>query len=213
MSAATDTARLLGIVQDAQLKVGGDAKPRCRQSCRRPTQPPACCCPSVALPLHRLWAARPTCPLFSNMLPDIFDTPCLLTLWVQLTQLEATARGLLDELAASAAATPRLRELLAAGDRLVAAVQVRSSVTSGWRPDLLCSGAGQAKLCGCSWRSAQACCPAAVVCPLPVQTAGSELGPRLPAGVALPAAPNHAAVGALAGTGACRPRGRAASCR
>ena len=42
----------------------------------------------------------------------------------QLTELEATAKGLIDELAGSgAAATPRLRELLATGARLVAAVQ------------------------------------------------------------------------------------------
>lgn len=42
---------------------------------------------------------------------------------LQLTQLEATARGLIEELAASGAqATPRLRELLASGERLVAAV-------------------------------------------------------------------------------------------
>ncbi|KAL4443714.1 hypothetical protein ABPG75_011451 [Micractinium tetrahymenae] len=70
----------------------------------------------------------------------------------RLTQLEATAKGLVDELAsAGAAAMPRLRELLAAADRLVAAVQA----------------------------------------------AGSELAPRLPAGSALPAAPNHAAVEAV----------------
>ncbi|KAI7845033.1 hypothetical protein COHA_001399 [Chlorella ohadii] len=42
----------------------------------------------------------------------------------QLAQLEATAKGLIDELAASggAGATPRLRELLATGERLVASV-------------------------------------------------------------------------------------------
>lgn len=62
-------------------------------------------------------AAPPPIPL-STALRDL---PC--TQPAQLTELEATAKGLTDELAGGAAATPRLRELLAQGARLVTAVQ------------------------------------------------------------------------------------------
>lgn len=53
----------------------------------------------------------------------------------QLTELEATAKGLIDELVASGAqATPRLRELLASGERLVAAVQLATGKLGGVLP-------------------------------------------------------------------------------
>lgn len=108
---AGDPTALLATVAQAQQQVrprgtmpeiGPTCRPAAAGACRR------CCRRPVPLPPTFLpCPARPS-----------------LTALPQLAQLESTAKGLIDELAASggAGATPRLRELLATGERLVAAV-------------------------------------------------------------------------------------------
>ena len=78
-------------------------------TCPPPPPPAACRCQQTPIAAHP--PATPSTP-----------SPSPHTL--QLAELEATAKGLIDDLAASggAGATPRLRELLATGQRLVASV-------------------------------------------------------------------------------------------
>ncbi len=105
---ATHPAALLATVAHAQQQVTSRGmshaiEPACKRAAagRRPPPPPL---PPSPVPTTLSGLAYP------NLL--------------QLAQLEATAKGLIDELAASggAGATPRLRELLATGEQLVASV-------------------------------------------------------------------------------------------